>query len=172
MIQVYNPFSLRTDAGTQVRDPFPGNIVPKNLFDPLALKALTTFQESGVLNPNNGAAPGETLSKFSFLTFTVPANFNSDFVFVAVSSAQNKNYNALTGGGDSGGSSSGQYTWTITPFTPPSGWIGGFVWNDRNRNRPRLPCGAEHQTEDRQDPRDPSHRSPPSGACARPSHFA
>src|SRR5207249_7326592 len=52
---------------------------------------------------DDGAAPGETLSKFSFLTFVVPPNFNSDFVFIAISSAQNKNYNALTGGGDSGG---------------------------------------------------------------------
>ena len=55
-------------------------------------------------------------------------------MFVAVSSAQNKNYNALTGGGDAGGSTTGQYTINITPFTPPSGWIGGFVYNDRNRN--------------------------------------
>ncbi len=77
---------------------------------------------------DNGAAPGETLSKFSFLTFVVPANFNSDFVFVAISSAQNRNYNPLTGAGDSGGSSSGQYTVSISKFNPA--WIGGSVYND------------------------------------------
>jgi len=76
---------------------------------------------------DDGAAPGETASKFSFLTFVIPPNFPDDFVFVAVSSAQNKNYNPLTGGGDSGGSTLGQYTISIAK---PAGWIGGFVYND------------------------------------------
>ena len=60
MVQLYNPFSLRTDAsGQQVRDPFPDNQVPRNLFDPLSLKALAAYQGGGgVLKPNLNGAPG------------------------------------------------------------------------------------------------------------------
>ena len=60
MIPVYDPTTQTTTAGGGVaRNPFPNNIVPKNLFDPLAVKALGVFQgASGVLKPNNGAAPG------------------------------------------------------------------------------------------------------------------
>jgi len=57
-IPVYDPFSLRTESGRQVRTQFAGNVIPKNRFDPLSVKALAVFQESGVLKPNNGAAPG------------------------------------------------------------------------------------------------------------------
>ena len=61
MIPIYNPFSLRTDAsGAQIRDPFPNNQVPTNLFDPLGVKALAAFQSGGgVLKPNVGASPGQ-----------------------------------------------------------------------------------------------------------------
>jgi hypothetical protein len=83
---------------------------------------------------DDGAAPGEAASKFSFLTFTIPANFNSDFIWLGVSSALNRNYDALSGGNDSGGSSTGQYTINIAR-PAPTGWVGGSVYNDRNRNR-------------------------------------
>src|SRR5262249_44052380 len=47
----------------------------------------------------------------------------------------NTNYNPITGGGDAGGSSSGQYAVSITKFTPPvTGAISGFVYNDLNGN--------------------------------------
>ncbi|MEO8372216.1 MAG: carboxypeptidase-like regulatory domain-containing protein, partial [Candidatus Solibacter sp.] len=60
MIQIYNPFSLTTDAtGAQVRTPFAGNIIPKTLFDALGQKALAAFQGSGVLKPNVPASPGQ-----------------------------------------------------------------------------------------------------------------
>src|SRR3954454_10462293 len=60
MIQIYNPFTLRTENGVQVRDPFANNLVPKSLFDPLGQKALAAFQGGGgVLKPNVGAAPGQ-----------------------------------------------------------------------------------------------------------------
>jgi len=62
MIQIYNPFSLTTVNGVQGRDPFPGNIIPKSLFDPLGQKAVAAYQAgAGALKPNVGAAPG-TLS--------------------------------------------------------------------------------------------------------------
>jgi hypothetical protein len=60
MVQLYNPFSLTTVNGVQARDPFPGNVVPKSLFDPLMQKALAAFQNGGgVLKPNVGASPGQ-----------------------------------------------------------------------------------------------------------------
>ncbi len=56
MIPIYDPFSLRTDAGgKQVRDPFPANQIPTSRFDPLSVKALAVFQQyGGVLKPNAG----------------------------------------------------------------------------------------------------------------------
>jgi len=35
---IYNPFTTRLNGTTWVREPFPGNVVPKNLFDPVAQK--------------------------------------------------------------------------------------------------------------------------------------
>ena len=59
-IPIYNP----ADAGAEfamVRTRarlFPGNVIPQSLFSPAAVKALGVFQTSGMLAPNNGAAPG------------------------------------------------------------------------------------------------------------------
>jgi hypothetical protein len=61
VIPIYNPFSLRTDAsGRQVRDAFANNLVPRAMFDPLMVKALAAFQETGgVLKANvPGISPG------------------------------------------------------------------------------------------------------------------
>ena len=44
--QIYNPFTIRphpTQAGRFTRDPFPGNIIPPNLIDPVAQKILEFF---------------------------------------------------------------------------------------------------------------------------------
>ena len=38
--QIFNPFSLHTVNGTLVRDPFPGNIVPDNLINPVSRKLI------------------------------------------------------------------------------------------------------------------------------------
>ena len=37
---------------------FPGNMIPKTLFSAASQKALSVFQASGSIAPNNGAAPG------------------------------------------------------------------------------------------------------------------
>src|SRR4051794_6470384 len=56
MVQLYNPFSLTTVNGVQARDPFPGNLIPKSMFDPLTLKAIAAYQNGGgALKPNTGA---------------------------------------------------------------------------------------------------------------------
>src|ERR687897_64089 len=44
--QIYNPFTIRphpTQPGRFTRDPFPGNIIPPNLIDPVAKKILEFF---------------------------------------------------------------------------------------------------------------------------------
>lgn len=41
--QIYDPASTRTVNGQLVRDPFPGNIIPANRFDPAAKRILSLF---------------------------------------------------------------------------------------------------------------------------------
>ncbi len=58
-IPIYNPTTQVTNAdGSVTRQPFAGNMVPKSLWSPAAIKALSVFQSGGSLAPNNGAAPG------------------------------------------------------------------------------------------------------------------
>lgn len=52
-LQIYNPYSSRLENGTWVRDPFPGNIIPRSLFDPsvqkfLALKPFAAANQPGI----------------------------------------------------------------------------------------------------------------------------
>lgn len=53
----YNTQRVGPD-GKLVRDQFAGNKIPSGRFDPLSKKLLGVYQTSGVLKPNNGAAPG------------------------------------------------------------------------------------------------------------------
>ncbi|MDQ6705283.1 MAG: carboxypeptidase regulatory-like domain-containing protein, partial [Acidobacteriota bacterium] len=58
-IPVFDPTSQTTNPdGTITRRQFPGNKIPQSLFNPASLQALGVFQTSGVLKPNNNAAPG------------------------------------------------------------------------------------------------------------------
>ena len=41
--QIYDPASNRTVNGQLVRDPFPGNIIPKNRFDPASYKIMSLY---------------------------------------------------------------------------------------------------------------------------------
>ncbi len=54
-LPIYNPFTTRQEAGTWVRDPFPGNVIPRSLFDPVAVNFLgrKPFNE-----PNQAGIPG------------------------------------------------------------------------------------------------------------------
>jgi hypothetical protein len=59
LIPIYDPLGQTQNSdGTYTRTLFPGNVIPKSLFSPAAMKALSVFQSSGSLAPNNGAAPG------------------------------------------------------------------------------------------------------------------
>jgi hypothetical protein len=83
---------------------------------------LRLFDASGkqIANNDDGKAPGETASKFSYLKFKIPSS-SAGFVsvYAAVSSASNKNYDPKTGGGDAGGGSTGAYRVTITDLSGP-----------------------------------------------------
>jgi hypothetical protein len=42
--QIYNPYTRRADTGSRYRqDPFPNNVIPASLFDPVAIKAMSYF---------------------------------------------------------------------------------------------------------------------------------
>lgn len=46
---IYNPYSTRRDSsGNYVRDPFPGNRIPSNMLDPIALKVLASIPEGNI----------------------------------------------------------------------------------------------------------------------------
>jgi len=58
-IPIYNPTTQVTAAnGTVTRQVFPNNMVPRSLYDPMVVRALSAFREGPTPLPNNGAAPG------------------------------------------------------------------------------------------------------------------
>jgi len=43
-VTIYNPFDSTLDStGNAIRSPFPGNVIPKNLLNPIALEAGARF---------------------------------------------------------------------------------------------------------------------------------
>ncbi|MEK7753851.1 MAG: hypothetical protein AAB654_18155, partial [Acidobacteriota bacterium] len=56
-LPVYNPFTTRQDGANWLRDPFPGNIVPKSLFDPAVQKFLA---KNPFTAPNQAGIPSAT----------------------------------------------------------------------------------------------------------------
>jgi len=56
-LPIYNPFTTRQTGTTYTREPFPGNVIPKSLFDPVAVK----FLALGMWNkPNEPGTPTRT----------------------------------------------------------------------------------------------------------------
>jgi hypothetical protein len=60
-IQVYNPFTARRVGSVIVRDPFPGNVIPKELLSPVALAYMKYFplpnQAGDAQGQNNYSSP-------------------------------------------------------------------------------------------------------------------
>jgi hypothetical protein len=56
-VNIYSPLTTRANPdGTYVRDPFPGNRIPVNLMDPVALKMLTYWPHANIQgDPRTGA---------------------------------------------------------------------------------------------------------------------
>jgi hypothetical protein len=57
-LPIYNPFTTRQSGSTWVRDPFPGNIIPKNLLDPVAVNFLSRNPFTPANQPGTPTASG------------------------------------------------------------------------------------------------------------------
>ena len=76
---IYDPLTSRTVNGVQVRDPFPGNVIPANRWDPVAAQIL-----AGLWQPNNAGddATGfnnfkaQDLRTFQYLNFSTRLDWN------------------------------------------------------------------------------------------------
>lgn len=49
---IYNPFSVRTTSGAPTRDPFPGNVIPASLQDPVGRNLMRFWPEPNVTGPD------------------------------------------------------------------------------------------------------------------------
>jgi hypothetical protein len=75
---VYNPFSVHMGNGVPVRDPFPGNIIPFSLQDPVGRRVMTYFPE-----PNTpGASPSTPWVQNFVFSSKWPRNYNATVVKV------------------------------------------------------------------------------------------
>lgn len=57
-LQLYNPYTNRpseTDPTLTIRDPFPGNLIPANLFDPVAVKGIAFYPDPNLPGTSAGA---------------------------------------------------------------------------------------------------------------------
>jgi hypothetical protein len=63
-LTLYNPYTMRQQGGTWVSDPFPGNVIPKNLIDPVAAKflSLKPFSQPNVPGIPSSTGPTSNLS--------------------------------------------------------------------------------------------------------------
>ena len=57
----YNPYSVHIISGVPMRDPFPGNIVPQSMQDPVGRNILTYYPAPNVVSPQPGVAVGAGL---------------------------------------------------------------------------------------------------------------
>ena len=81
--QIYDPFTRRRETGSTTRyrqDPFPGNVIPTSLFNPIAIKVMDYFPlplDSGttVDHKNNFPQPNLTEAAY-FYTHTVRVDHN------------------------------------------------------------------------------------------------
>lgn len=81
LITIYDPLTLRRDAqGNLVRDSFPGNIIPANRFDPVAVAALSFYPEPNlpgdpVTGANNYIFGDQSITDRDRWDFRVDQNF-------------------------------------------------------------------------------------------------
>jgi len=83
LMTVYNPFDTATNAANGIdRRPFPGNIVPKSMFDPISVKALSFVPKSNqagaaFTNTANWFGQGVNTSNAHQLNSKIDHNFNA-----------------------------------------------------------------------------------------------
>ncbi|MES1256851.1 MAG: TonB-dependent receptor, partial [Acidobacteriota bacterium] len=162
LIPIFDPTTQKTNPdGSVTRTQFPGNIIPKSMFSPAAVKALSVFQGSGILTANNGAAPGTNayvLNNYRVLTGTqvAPVNKTSikgDHIFGAkhrISGYYAHDRERLTPGPDGPATLPGLYTnyndllqasdvlrfswdWTFSPTRLNHFYAGGNNWAQDHR---------------------------------------
>jgi carboxypeptidase family protein len=76
LVTIYDPFDFTRDANNAVkRNPFPGNIIPRNRMDPVALKALAYFPSPNA-TPTN---PVTNVNNFYGQVINPSRNQQSDF---------------------------------------------------------------------------------------------
>lgn len=95
LITIYNPFDVMTTANGPRRTPFPGNQVPANLLDPIAVKALTyypapTSEGNPFTHTNNFFAQGVNISRSNQMDFKGDHIF-SDKTRIAGRYSRNRN---------------------------------------------------------------------------------
>jgi hypothetical protein len=82
--QIFNPFSTFTDATGVHRNPFPGNVIPQNLLDPIAVNIMKLYPE-----PNASGQPFTGFNNY-IVNFTTPVpahqyNFKLDYLLTSKS---------------------------------------------------------------------------------------
>jgi hypothetical protein len=50
LVQIFDPFTTRAQGASFVRDPFPGNVVPSSMIDPVARNAVKFFPEANTVS--------------------------------------------------------------------------------------------------------------------------
>jgi hypothetical protein len=110
--QVYDPSTARQVGGTWVRDPFPGNIIPKNKWDPVSTKILELAPITDPLFDtlvNNIPTLGSSSPTFQETMLTLKADHNISTKH-RLSSTFNRNFRSRTN--SPGG------RWGLPPGTP------------------------------------------------------
>jgi Carboxypeptidase regulatory-like domain len=139
---IYDPRTTRVVNGQVVRDPFPNNVIPQELFDPVALKIqsfIPTATRPGLINNWDRSFPADTIK--SIFTLKVDHNFgNVGKVSGYYSQYGGPHYNGSDGlpipvtkvrkFATQTDTVRVSYDWTITPTTLLNA-RGGFIrhWN-------------------------------------------
>jgi hypothetical protein len=143
---IYNPFTTRLVGGQYIRDPFPGNIIPQNLLDPVAQKLLQYYPApnrtgSSITGANNFVGTAGLPTDSDQYTIKVDHNINEQQRFF-VRWSQKRQFKQLEGAffGASNPGGNGTlapdnrfdggagYSWTISPTLVLSANFGWGRW--------------------------------------------
>ncbi len=155
---IYNPFSTTLQNGQYVRTMFPGNIIPQNLFDPVAQKLLQYYpapnrQGSSITGANNFVGTAGLPTNSDQYTVKADHNINEQQRFFARWS-QKRQFKQLEGAFFGANNPGGNgtlapdnrfdggvgYSWTISPTFVLSANFGWGRWAEG-----RTPQGVPFQ---------------------------
>jgi hypothetical protein len=143
---IYNPFTTRLVNGGYVRTPFPGNLIPSSLQDPVSLKLLSYYPDPNepgapVTGANNYAGTAGLPTDSDQYTIKVDHNVN-DQQHLFVRWSQKRQFKQLSGeflGADNPGGEGtlapdnrfdggAGYTWTFSPTFVMEATVGYGRW--------------------------------------------